>query len=146
MKTLSKEELKGLSIDELLTYLTEKIPSIYLTTNNFHLDFVDGWYRPEKGNEERWARCYNMYPNSKYSERNKNETRTQFYQTVDAVIFELTGKNYHEYCIALKEASISGKNLTDKEIEIHASRYSELVTPVLTRLYSLGYNWADLCG
>lgn len=146
MQNLSSEEIKKLDLQQLVEYLESKVPEIYRTSNNFHLHFVDGWYRPEKDDEVRWARRNSQYATSRYSERNKSETRREFYANVDAVVFEITGKDYMEYHKALKEASISNKDLTDEEIALYAASYSELVTPVLEKLFNLGYNEADLCG
>ena len=146
MQNLSSEEIKKLDLQQLAEYLENKVPEIYRTSNNFHLHFIDNYYRPGNDTDPRWEQRYNVFQNTKYSERNKGETRREFYTNVDTVVLEITGKNYQDYHTLLMEASAQSVNHDDKNFQRYAVKYDQLVAPVLAKLYSLGYNWADLCG
>lgn len=149
MKKLSTSKIKTLSIEGLVEYFRSLTPKVYIDFNNFHLHFSNPGYRPNEKNEERWNKCFDYGPECKYSKLNMNQTRKEFYATLDKTVEKVTGKSFYIFRKQLEMFSLSKtkhKNISDKKKQARSLKFYKLVTPVREELYKMGYNWADLCG
>lgn len=148
MKKLSADEIKGLPIDELIAYVEQQIPEVYLDFNNFHLHFLPDGYRDSSKLLGLWDKKISPVRNFDRSELATSQTHEEFYITLDRVVedtFQKPFSDFLEKLLTVRELTSGTKDLTLEQKREVAEIYFELLNPVRERLYALGYNWNDLC-
>lgn len=148
MGKLSTSEIRELPIDDLIAYVEQHIPQVYLDFNNFHLHFLPNGHRCTVRSLGKWNMKITSPEHYKHSDVATNQTYEEFYQVLDHVVEEISDMTFPDFIEMLMEIVTlrrNSKGFTKKQKQRTISRFFELLNPIRERLYALGYNWDDLC-